>query len=82
MKKEYQTKFLALDKREKGMKGRLQAEADEAVRAKAQGFAATLSDAKAEAIVKNEMHVYKDKLNAELAASAAAAAKVQGLTKQ
>ena len=79
MKSEYQTKFLSLDKREKGMKERLQAEADAAVRAKAQQLAATLSDAKAEAIVKNEMKVYKDKLNAELAASAAAAAKVQGL---
>ena len=82
MKSEYQTKFLSLDKREKGMKERLQAEADAAVRAKAQQLAATLSDAKAEAIVKNEMQVYKDKLNAELAASAAAAAKVHALTKQ
>ena len=44
MKKEYQTKFLALDKREKTMKDRLDSEADAAVRAKAQTLAVKLAD--------------------------------------
>jgi len=44
MKKDYQTKFLALDKREKTMKDTLQAQADAAVRAKAQQLAGKLAD--------------------------------------